>query len=79
MQIEDIEMEDNEFALDNNDSSGLKTPKTPRSPGFLKNINAKTSKSSALINIFEPIQEEEAEYYEVLKYDEEDFKTAVKM
>ena len=32
-----------------------------------------------VINIFEPIQEEEAEYYEVLKYDEEDFKTAAKI
>ena len=41
----------------------MKSPKSPIFSKTLKNENANK------INIFEPIQEEEAEYYEVLKYD----------
>ena len=49
-----------------NKSSGLKSPYPQNS------IMSK-------INIFEPIQEEQAQYYEILKYDESEFKTELKI
>jgi len=52
-------MEDNEYAHEDYGSSSLRSPRTPKSAN-LREVNARTAKSSALINIFDPIQEEEA-------------------